>query len=1605
VATINGTAGNDTLLGSVDNDTILGGAGNDTLIGGSGADSMDGGDGADTFILEDGAGNDTILGGEGGLDQDVINMSAMTAGVSVSFSGSDAGTISSGNDTITFSQIEALVLTDQADTVNASASSLGVSIDAGAGNDTIIGSAGNDTLTGGAGADSMGGGDGADTFIIGNSAGSDTIIGGEGGLDQDVINLSSKTSTVTVSFTGNEAGTIISGSDTITFSQIETLVLSSAADVVNVSASNAALSIDAGIGNNTVVGGAGNDTILAGAGRDYLLGGAGDDSIFGGAGIDGLQGGAGDDAIFGGADGDLLIGEAGNDTLFGGTGNDTLIGGTGADSIDGGDGADTLILGDNAGNDTIVGGEGGLDQDVLSMASKTTGVSVSYTGNEAGTISSGGDTSSFLQIERLVLTGEADSVDASASSLGLSIDAAYGNDTILGGTGSDTLIGDMGQDVISGGDGNDLLRGDGGPPGSWHYEFYNYPTPPPTNQNFSIETGTRIAAGYVSDFNLSALAVAARGSPDTNKLGVIYTSTLDISQGGIYRFTTFADDGSTVQIFDAAGNPVQFSTSLGATPDFLEYNYGGNPPNPAWGEVVLDPNQSYVIQIRTFQIFGGLSLTATISGPDTGGGAISLASAGMVGQLPGPDYSVTGFPFAMGGDDVLDGGAGNDTLIGDSGNDSLTGGSGNDSLDGGTGNDTLIGGVGDDTLFGGVGDDSMDGGDGNDTLTGGTGNDTITGGIGADNLDGGAGNDTLIGGAGNDTLTGGAGADSMDGGDGADTFIIGNSAGSDTIIGGEGGLDQDVINLSSKTSTVTVSFTGNEAGTIISGSDTITFSQIEALVLSNIFDVVNASASSAALSIDAGGGNNTVVGGGGNDTILAGSGWDSLDGGAGDDSIFGGAGLDTLSGGAGNDTLFGGTGNDTLIGGTGADSLDGGDGADTFILGDNAGNDTIVGGEAGLDQDVINMASKTAGVSVSYTGNEAGTISSGGDTSSFSQIERLVLTNAADTVDASASSLGLSIDAASGNDTILGGTGSDTLIGGMGQDVISGGDGNDLLRGDGGPPGSWQYEFFNYATRPPTNQNFSIETGTRISAGYVSDFNLSALALAARGGPGTDNLGVIYTSTLDISQGGTYRFTTAADDGSTIQIFDSAGNPVQFSTSLGATPDFLEFNYGGNPPNPAWGDVVLDPNQSYMIQIRTFQGIGKLSLAATISGPDTGGAAVSLTTASVVGLPPGPDYSVTGVPFAVGGDDVLDGGAGNDTLIGDSGNDSLTGGSGNDSLDGGTGNDTLIGGTGNDTLIGGAGDDTLTGGAGNDTFVVTEASGQDTVTDFDMTLVGGKTIDQFDVSALTNTNGDPIIWSDVTVTDTVGDGSGDAVLTFANGESVVLQGVAPAEVMGKANLAAMGIPCFTKGTPILTPTGWRPVEDLVLGDLVTTQNGPQRVLWAGGRKLEENDLLLRPDWRPIHLPTGLLGNALPLRLSPQHAVLMTDARGESVLVRAKHLAELKFGGARVAKGVRSVSYHHILMEKHAIVSAAGAPAESFYPGPIGMAMLEWPARLAVMAAVVAAFGQITSCDPKMLSQFYGPRAYSLVGKKAVAGCSGSGFKSLNHMKRIELKMA
>lgn len=138
------------------------------------------------------------------------------------------------------------------------------------------------------------------------------------------------------------------------------------------------------------------------------------------------------------------------------------------------------------------------------------------------------------------------------------------------------------------------------------------------------------------------------------------------------------------------------------------------------------------------------------------------------------------------------------------------------------------------------------------------------------------------------------------------------------------------------------------------------------------------------------------------------------------------------------------------------------------------------------------------------------------------------------------------------------------------------------------------------------------------------------------------------------------------------------------------------------------------------------------------------------------------------------------------------------------------------------------------------------------------------------------------------------------------------------------------VPCFTVGTWIDTACGRKRVEELEIGDLVTTaDNGNQPVRWIG-RTLRR---AIGPD-APVEIPEKLFGDHDRLIVSQNHRVLLrssvaTLVTGEAeLLVSAKHLAQA--GQALLIEDRKLVLYLHILFDNHEIIRSNGLETESLF---------------------------------------------------------------------------
>jgi serralysin len=254
----------------------------------------------------------------------------------------------------------------------------------------------------------------------------------------------------------------------------------------------------------------------------------------------------------------------------------------------------------------------------------------------------------------------------------------------------------------------------------------------------------------------------------------------------------------------------------------------------------------------------------------------------------------------------------------------------------------------------------------------------------------GSGNDVLIGNAADNLFCGGQGADTYTLGSGADTVrgslseLLGDKiidfgsadrvvatdlgsgsaieVGSDGVIrladgSGTGDAGDPDVDTSGDPQTVWLT---NKRDQYVSRSD-------EDLIVLGLNDNDTIEAGSGDNRLVGGSGNDHLRSGTGNDTLKGGDGSDKLDGGDGDDVlvagnerddargrdgndiIFGNAGADRLTGDGGNDSLSGGDGDDRLDAGRGDNILYGGGGRDNLKAG--AGSDLLYGGDG---SDVVN---------------------------------------------------------------------------------------------------------------------------------------------------------------------------------------------------------------------------------------------------------------------------------------------------------------------------------------------------------------------------------------------------------------------------------------------------------------------------------------------------------------------------------------------------------------------------------------------------------------------------------------------------------------------------
>lgn len=165
---------------------------------------------------------------------------------------------------------------------------------------------------------------------------------------------------------------------------------------------------------------------------------------------------------------------------------------------------------------------------------------------------------------------------------------------------------------------------------------------------------------------------------------------------------------------------------------------------------------------------------------------------------------------------------------------------------------------------------------------------------------------------------------------------------------------------------------------------------------------------------------------------------------------------------------------------------------------------------------------------------------------------------------------------------------------------------------------------------------------------------------------------------------------------------------------------------------------------------------------------------------------------------------------------------------------------------------------------------------------------------------------------------------------------------------------------FLAGTRLATPLGYVAVERLTAGDFLLTADGRHaRLRWIGMQRVEA-----RAAHAPVVFQTGVMDNMRPLCVGQGHRLIVSGWRAELLFDAASVQASAKgfVNGAdvRIEEG-ETVTYCHLLFDRHEVVLAENVPCETLLPGPLGLARLDPVTR-----------GKLLAGCPGMASRTGGP---------------------------------
>lgn len=848
----------DKLTGSTGANVVWGGDGNDQLDGGGGNDSLYGDAGDDT-LKNSGNGIHYFDGGSG---NNTVTYEGFDTALNLSLTSNSSNT-NGNNGTEIFVNIRNLIGGNKDDLF--SGNELDNQLTGNGGNDRLSGLAGDDKLFGGEGDDILDGGSGAD--ILNGDAGTDTVsyASASSGVK---LNLFSPSDGL-----GDARGDVLTNIEVIVGSNYDDTFVAGG-DIYN-------RTFKGGLGSDTVD--FSSDTGTSGTGITASLADT----------VTTARGGYAEGAKFesienltGNNLGDKLTGNTLSNILKGGQGNDTLVGSLNTDKTTG----DSLYGGSESagsGSDTADYSSFGTTN-YLTVNMATLNANGSYT----VTIGTGADAQKDSLFQIANLTGSQGNDNITGDGNANSLSGGDGLDTLKGGAGNDTLNGDAGDDTLIGGAGADAFVGGTG------------------NNTVSYEdssTGVKasLANASLNTNDAGGDTYAANSINSINSIqNLIGTGFADSLAGDGYANRLEGSNGNDTLNGDA-GNDILLG---GADNDSLDGGLGDDNLDGGLGDDILIGGAGADVftggagsdTVDYSGVTTGTSFTIAVLG--TGG---PLAGNEAVGDVIGQDVEIikgagVNTEFRAGGRTNVT------TYVGDAlktnkvSYANVTAAMGGVAVNMEAQKTGYTGPVVANTTVA-ANDRYTD----IQNLTGSNFSDSLTGDTGANSIDGGGGDDVVYASAGADTLSGGANTNPI-------TFTLATM----TYTG-------DTVNFSTVTANaVTIDLSNTLTAQNIGGANSVQLSGFENIIGSDFSGAGDSLTGDANANVlDGRAGNDTLNGLAGNDVLLGGAGNDVLNGGVNNDTLYGGNDKDVLNGDAGDDLLYGGAGADTFNGGGGTDTV------------------------------------------------------------------------------------------------------------------------------------------------------------------------------------------------------------------------------------------------------------------------------------------------------------------------------------------------------------------------------------------------------------------------------------------------------------------------------------------------------------------------------------------------------------------------------------------------------------------------------------------------------------------------------------------------------------